>query len=101
MNDTTFCIWRSGQESRWRTGTIEYPAGEDPDGSGWMLSILGGKPELYQSWAESYYERPVALEIVRHVYEHQPLTDDVIRTLNRDRDSLGLTADLDEIGYPS
>ena len=101
MDDTTFCIWRSAQESGWRTGAVEYPAGEDPDGSGWMLSILRGEPELYRSWAESYYERPVALQIVRHVYEHKPLTDEIIRTLNQDRDLHGLTADLDEIGYPS
>jgi len=66
-----------------------------------MLSILEGDPKLYQSWAESYYERPVALDVVRHVYEHKPLTDEIIRTLNQDRDLPGLNADLDEIGYSS
>ena len=101
MNDTTFCIWRGSQEDGWRTGAIEYPDDEDPDGSGWMLSILEGDPKLYQSWAERYYERPIDLEIVSHVYEHKPLTDEVIRRLNGDRDLSSLAADLAEIGYPS
>ena len=32
MGDTTFCIWRGHDDDVWRTGHIEWPSGEDPDG---------------------------------------------------------------------
>ena len=99
--DTTFCIWRDHNDDVWRTGHIEWPSGKDPDGSDWMLSILDGDPEKYQSWAEAYYERPVSLELISHVYEHRPLTDEFVLRLNAERDLETLARDVEEIGYPA
>jgi hypothetical protein len=100
MSDTTFCIWREHDDDVWCTGHIEWPSEEDPDGSDWMLSILDGDPKKYQSWAESYYERSISLELVRHVYEHQRLTDEFVLRLNPERDLKTLASDVEEIGYP-
>lgn len=101
MQDTTFCIWRSHSDDAWRRGNIEFPTGDDdPDGSVELLSILEGEPQQYRLWAESYYERSVPLDAVEHIYHHRQLTEDVIRSLNPDRDFETLATDTAEIGYP-
>ena len=101
MDETTFCCWRTHGDSTWHTGQIQFPADrEDPDGSQWMLSILDGDPQQYHSWAESYYERTIPLDLVEHVYQHKPITHDFIRELNPDCDVEAVLAEIAEIGYP-
>jgi hypothetical protein len=101
MSDTTFCIWRDHNDDAWRKGHIEWPSGEDPDGSAWMLSILDCDPQKYKSWAEDYYERSVDLELISHVYEQRPLADQFVLSLNPERDLKTLAIDVEEIGYPA
>ena len=99
---TTFCLWKRYTDTAWRTGTINYPDDDkDADGSAWILSILNGEPSSYHDFAEEYYERPVDIEAVRHVYEHKPLTEEIVRSLNADRSLEDLSGDIEEIGYPS
>jgi len=74
MGDTTFCICRQYDDTAWQRGPVQFPPAPDPDGSEELLSPLDGRPETYQEWAEGYYEQPISLEAVRHVYEHRPLT---------------------------
>jgi hypothetical protein len=80
----TFCLWRRTGDVRWHTGRIDFPDGcPDPDGSGWMLGLLcDPTPEAFRSFAEDYYERPVDLDAVRHVFAQRPLTPDVVARLN-------------------
>jgi hypothetical protein len=101
MADTTFCIWHGHDDDAWRTGHIEGPSGDDPDGSDWMLSILDGDPEKYKSWAEKYYERPISLPMIEHIYQHHRLTEEFVQSLNPDCDLETLAADIEEIGYPA
>ena len=100
MEDTTFCIWRAMQDSQWSTGDISFPAADDPDGSGWMLSILDNAPGTYKAWAEGYYECPVSLPAVQQIYEHVPLTPQLVQELNATVEFGILLADAAEIGYP-
>ncbi|MGI5171623.1 hypothetical protein ACQEU3_45490 [Spirillospora sp. CA-253888] len=76
----TACLWRETHDSRWRTGEIDYPKGSaDPDGSAWLLDLLTDPtPEAFQRFAEDYYEVPVDLDAVRHVYALRPLTPRVV-----------------------
>jgi hypothetical protein len=97
---TTFCIWRTYDDDRWHTGSISYPPGDDPDGSAWMLKILDGNPRTYQRWAEEYYERAISLPAVEHVYAHNELTNDIVRSLNPGTNLSDLTEDMAKIGYP-
>lgn len=99
----TACLWRESADDRWRAGTIEFPEdGEDSDGADWLFQLLvTGTPESYQEWAEDYFEVPVDLEAVRHVYALRPLTDDVIAALAPERVPAELAEDIEEIGYPS
>jgi hypothetical protein len=100
LGETTFCIWRLRRDSDWRRGAIEFPPGDDPDGSAELLRPLDGTPETYRVWAEDYYERPVSAAMVARIYSHEPLTQDLVEALSPVRRIEDLTQDLDEIGYP-
>jgi hypothetical protein len=99
--DTTFCIWRAREDRAWQVGAVSFPAGDDPDGSGWMLSMLDSNPLTFQDWAKDYYERPIDFAAVEHIYAHQPLTAEIVRTLNPTIDLSVLAQDVAEIGYPT
>jgi hypothetical protein len=113
IDHTTFCIWRRHGDSAWRHGVSDFPPGDDPDGSAYLLSPLDGNPQTYRDWAERYYGgliRPgLSLEAVRHVHEQRPLTPDLVATLNPDlvddpksprRLAAALQEEIKEIGYP-
>jgi hypothetical protein len=101
ISDTTFCIWRRFIDASWMCGQIEFPPDtNDPDGSRELLSPLDGRPESYHSWAESYYERDVKMSAVRVIYDHLPLTGEIINSLNPELVPAMLEADVIEIGYP-
>ena len=100
MEEATFCIWRRYGDSSWRCGVTEFPAGEDPDGSRWMLEIFDGDPKTYQNFAATYYEVDLSLDPIIRVYGLQPLTSDLVRSLNPDLTLASLTGDATEIGYP-
>jgi hypothetical protein len=101
MEDTTFCLWRQPADDHWNVGEIEYPPGDDPDGSAALLSILDGRAKTYRQWAEDYYERAVAPEHIRAVYRHRPLTEQLVQGLNPEIKLADLAADVLEIGYPA
>jgi hypothetical protein len=99
--ETTFCLWRGYSDSSWQVGDIIYPEGDDPDGSEDLLGILDADPEHYRYFASEYYERDVSLSAVRHIYQHKPLTDDIIAELNAEVSKKDLRDDIREIGFPS
>jgi hypothetical protein len=101
LDETTFCIWRTLGDAQWRKGPIRYPPGDDPDGSANLMSLLDGNPSTYQQWAEAYYEADVSLTAVEHIYQHRPLTPEIVAHLNADITLNDLGNDLTEIGYPS
>ena len=100
IEETTFCIWRRYTDSSWQVGRIDYPDGDDPDGSDYMLSILDGRPSSYQVFAESYYEKPLDLDAIERIYTHEPLTNEIVARLNDDITLESLTADIEQIAYP-
>jgi hypothetical protein len=101
IEDTTFCIWRKYTASSWQVGSIDYPEGNDPDGSEDLLAILDGQPSTYKEFAEEYYEREVDLSAVEHIYQHNPLTSEIVAALNADVSLGELESDVEEIGYPN
>jgi hypothetical protein len=100
MGDTTFCIWRAEMGIRWETGAISYPDGEDPDGSGWMLSILDGHPLTYKNWAEGYYGRSISADAIDQIYRGIPLTPNLLHELNPEINFAAILNDAAQIGYP-
>jgi hypothetical protein len=99
MEFTTFCIWRRYEDRSWQCGRIEFPELEDPDGSAELLALLDGKPATYRDWAEQYYEIQLPLQAVREIYEHHPLTPELLGRLNPEISLSELQSDREEIGW--
>jgi hypothetical protein len=97
--NSTFCIWRlAGQP--WRRGDVSFPPGDDPDGSAGLLALLDGRPESYQRWAESHYERALPLGPIEAIYAHNRLDEALVHALNPDLALGELDEEVAEIGYP-
>lgn len=96
----TVCLWREHGDTAWRHGDVDFP-GDGDDGADWMFALLtDGTPEAYQKWARDYYEMPVDLGAVRHVYAGQPLTAEVVTVLNPATTLADVADELAETGYP-
>lgn len=100
-DNVTFCIWRLFDQPAWSHGQVGLPASDDPDGSANLLSVLDGAPVSYSTWARDYYECDVPLIAVAAIYEHQPLTNELVFALNPRNDLKALSRDIAEIGYPA
>ena len=100
----TVCVWRLHEDSVWRTGDIDFPRTdrtEDPDGAAWMFGLLAeGTPDAYCAYAADYFEVALDPLDVRQIFEHRPLTPDLVRRINADADLASLTGTLETIGYP-
>lgn len=97
--NVSFCIWRKYTDIEWQKGKIEYPAGPDPDGSEHLLSILDGNHLTYKQFADEYYETELNPAYVKTIYNHEPLTDEIITGLNPEISMNELAKEIDEIGY--
>jgi hypothetical protein len=102
MEETTFCLWRQPLDTTWVTWQPPVPkALRFFDGSANLLVLLDGNPATYQDWADDYYGIRPELAALQEVYAHKPLTEDLLRRLGSPRRRDEVTAELDEIGYPS
>jgi hypothetical protein len=68
------------------------------DGSEKLLSIFEDTPTTYKNWAEQYYELELPETEILAIFEHQPLTDELVQVINPDS---SLEEDVEEIGYPT
>ncbi|WP_459183573.1 hypothetical protein [Streptomyces sp.] len=103
MPVVTACTWRGVGDGAWKTGTIEFPDDgvSDPDGSKYLFRLLADRsPEAFQRFAEDYYEVPVSLAAIQHVFALHPLTSEVVAALNPEVAMDALAKDIAEIGYP-
>jgi hypothetical protein len=100
-DNKTFCIWQCISNSLgWQVGDISYP-NNDPnaDGSTELLFLLDGNPETYRYWAEEYYECKLSPTAINHIYQHRPLTEEIVQLLNPAQRVKNLLLDIEEIGY--
>lgn len=93
-----FVLWNLGDA--WAALDLGLPASDDPDGSADLLKIFAGAPEQYVEYADWYFETEIPLEAVKRVYAHEPLSEELVASLNPDVSLDDLLEDLEEIGYP-
>ncbi|MEA5362279.1 hypothetical protein VA596_22270 [Amycolatopsis sp., V23-08] len=97
----TVCLWREHSDTAWRHGTIAFP-GKGDDGADWLFALLTERtPEAFREWAQDYYETPVDLDAVRHLYAGQPLTADVVTALNPATTLAAVADGVAATGYPT
>lgn len=99
MSDVTFCIWQLHDDKVWSTGKLKFPRSADPDGSRYLLGFLDGEPKTYKKFAEDYYETELPAKSIRHIYQHLPLTNTIVESLNPEATLKMISKDLKEIGY--
>lgn len=100
MQNTTFCIWRTKDDSAWQRGDIEFPVGDDPDGSENLLWMLDGNAATYANFCSAYYERTVDLAAIENVYAHSLLTMELLADLNPDASWTDVAPECIAMGYP-
>lgn len=96
----SFCIWHAAGDKAWKRGPVEMAPGDDPDGSAELFRLLDQDPAGYARFAAEYYETDVPIESVVAIYEHRPLSPELISTLNKNASLAELRSDLGGIGYP-
>jgi hypothetical protein len=64
-----------------------------------LLALLTGDARAYQEWAQDYYESSVPLPLVEAVFRMEPITEQLVGSLNTDVSIEAVAADLEEIGY--
>lgn len=99
MESTSFYIWRLVTDSHWHVGNIDLPNDSD-DGSEKLLSIFEDTPICYKNWAEQYYEIVLPQTEVLAIFQHRPLSNELIQAINPDNSLEGLAEDIIEIDYP-
>jgi patatin-like phospholipase/acyl hydrolase len=62
--------------------------------------IVAEPSTCHSPFATAYYEVPVSLNAVTHVFQHQPLNKAVVRSLNADLRVKDLIDHIRSIGYP-
>ncbi|MFT8349132.1 hypothetical protein [Clostridium saccharoperbutylacetonicum] len=99
-DDVTFCIWQDKNHKEWQKGNVEIPEGCD-DGSNYMLSRIFSS-EGYIDWAKDYWElgERLTFEDVKKVFNHQPITEEMVKKINTDRNIKKVMEELIEINYP-
>lgn len=101
MDDVTFCIWRSKNDSSWKKGKVDVPeAYEDgDDGESFLLGYIYEDADSWLEWAKYYYEKEIPLDCVKNIYEHRNITKEVIQKINSERDAESAMKELREIGF--
>lgn len=97
---TTFVIWRRTADTAWQTGPVKFPKEAYADGSSDLLSKLVMTAEEFTEWLEENYETEVDPEIVAAVFAHEPLTKEMLRTLQPEAKPAELVRAVKEVGYP-
>jgi hypothetical protein len=102
IDDATFCYWRRSNDNFW--SKVYHPSSDIlncDDGSVKLMSLLVGQPSDYRRWALGYYEvSKLPLKIILSVFQHTPLNQSLVLSLNPDSSFEDVLIDAKEIGYP-
>lgn len=100
MDSISFCIWKLHSANFWGKGDFEFADDDDPDGSEYLLEIFDCNPETYRVFAQEYYEVDLDVATITKLYNHLPLTDELVKEVNPEVSLKQLEKDIAEIGYP-
>lgn len=94
---TTFCYWQLAEDPDWRTpaelASVDTGASE-------LLGILVSGIEAYRQFAAEYYEQDFDVSTIRQVFDHTPISAELVATLNGEISIDDIREDLVQVGYP-
>ncbi len=93
MHQVTCCLWQRFQENDW--SVVPQEIEKIP-----LLAFVGDQGDYYRTWAERYYERGLLSSDVETVFEHRPLTRDLLFSLSKEPDFQRISSEAAEIAYP-
>jgi hypothetical protein len=101
VNDVTFCVWISKNDSNWKKGNIIVPEDykENDDGERFLLGYIFDDADSWLDWAEYHYEEEILSECVKAIYEHKDITREIIEKINPKRDVDAVIKELKMVGY--
>ncbi len=102
MNDATFCYWRETNDMSWHK--VIHPAPVlacAEDGSLPYLALLFEPASAYQQYAREYFQADVPLSSIESLYAHDPLTPDIVASINPKVEFAEVAKFVVEIGYPT
>lgn len=101
IDDSSFCYWRTAQDSTWSKVTSGGPAdNEIEDGSFDLLRFVLGTASDYQTHAATYFEMNVPLEMIEMIFSFAPLRNVRLEVLPIERSVSDLEEEAKSIGYP-
>ncbi len=97
-DNTTFCMWCMDDTDMWVQNEQEINDEDEDDdgGKSYLLQYICKTPEEWCSWAKDYYETEIASDVVKKVYNGEPLTEEDVVKLNPERDAKEVFAELEE-----
>ncbi|MBB4680599.1 hypothetical protein [Crossiella cryophila] len=97
----TVVVWRRWNGTRWQTGELVFPAGDDPDGARWLFQVVVTEgPNGYHEFAQDYYQRKLDYRAVREVWLGGPVTEALTRRLAPEADWARVRDEVAALGYP-
>jgi len=79
--EITFCAWWVPLQG-WLIGNVTFPVAKDPDGSQSLLACLVATPAQIAKEASDYLEEKVPLAAVKKLFDREPLTDALVKSIN-------------------
>ncbi len=97
-DNTTFCMWCMDDTDMWVQNEQEINDEDEDDDAGkdFLLGFIRRTPEEWCDWAKDYYETEIASDVVKKVYNGEPLTEEDVVKLNPERNAKDVFAELEE-----
>lgn len=95
--NVSYCAWRLREASQWESAVKEKDLNPDIF---FLLKDLDGKAETYQSFVADYFEIESEIDLIKSIFEKEPITQKLAASLNPDIDLKALISQLEEIDFP-
>lgn len=100
MDWVSYCYWRSLEDTSWHKVIHPDPLlSKSDDGAEEYLSVLIEPANFYQDFAKWYFEVEIPLTAIQSIYDHMPLTDELVKLINPEMNVDKVRNFATEIGY--
>jgi hypothetical protein len=101
MDWLSYCYWRGPEDSSWKRVVHPDPTlSSSEDGSAEYLALLVEPATSYEDFAKWYYELDVPVDVIESIYNHSPLSERLVGSLNPEVSLAQAKEAAAEIGYP-